>query len=73
VLSSGLGGTYPKGLLIGHVEQVSLDDSGLFQRALIRPAADLGRLPYCFVVRESRDPVEVLLRQAPVNGGGAEP
>ena len=73
VVSSGLGGTYPKGLLIGYIEQVSLDDSGLFQRAQIRPAADLGRLLYCFVVSESRDPVEALLRQAPVNGGGTEP
>jgi len=68
VVTSGLGGTYPKGILIGYVEQVPMDDSGLFQTADIAPTADIGRLVYCFVVAESPDPVETLLRRRETGG-----
>lgn len=68
VLSSGLGGTYPKGILIGYVERVTMDGSGLFQVAEIAPTADIGRLAYCFVVAEIPDPVETLLRRRDTGG-----
>src|SRR5690606_13913681 len=37
VISSGLGGIFPKGLLIGEVTEVSTDDYGLTKLAYIRP------------------------------------
>ncbi len=63
VVTSGLGGTYPRGILIGYVERVVMDDSGLYQMADIVPASDIGRLAYCFVVAETPDPVDNLLRR----------
>ncbi len=69
VITSGLGGTYPAGLLIGHVESVTADPRGLYQSAEIAPAADIGRLTFCFIVAESRDPAAALLRQRTRAGG----
>ncbi len=50
VVTSGLGGVYPAGLVIGYVEEVHLDPSGLFQYADIIPAADFRLLDLVFVV-----------------------
>jgi rod shape-determining protein MreC len=41
VLTSGMGGVYPKGLLIGEVSDVQLNDADLFPRISVRPSADL--------------------------------
>lgn len=62
VVTSGLGGVFPKGLLIGYVERVQRDSSGLYQRADIVPKADLGRLNYVFVVMEEGAEIEEYLR-----------
>lgn len=62
VVTSGLGGVFPKGLLIGYVEKVRRDNSGLYQRADIVPKADLGRLNYVFVVMEEGAEIEEYLR-----------
>jgi len=40
VTTSGLGGAFPRGLVIGTVKQVTLDDQGLTQRVYVEPAAD---------------------------------
>ncbi len=52
VVSSGLGGTYPGGLILGTVLESEKDPSGLYQRLTVRPAADLARLHYVWVVGE---------------------
>lgn len=44
VLSSGLGSSVPKGLLVGTVEDVFIDKSGLYQSAVVKPAVDLSRI-----------------------------
>lgn len=62
VVTSGLGGVFPKGLLLGYVEKVWRDSSGLYQRAEIVPSADLGRLSYVFVVLEEGAEIEEYLR-----------
>lgn len=69
VVTSGLGGTYPRGIVVGHIEEVTTDDSGLFQRADIAPSADIGRISYAFVVAETADPIETLLRGRERDGG----
>lgn len=71
VVTSGLGGIYPRGLLIGYVDAVERDETGLYQVADIAPAADLGRFTYGFIVAESHDPVDLLLRRP--NGGVMQP
>lgn len=50
VVTSGLGGVFPEGLLVGYVKKVDIDPSGLYQRADVEPAAELGKLRYVFVV-----------------------
>lgn len=56
VLSSGLGGVYPKGLVIGTVASVQRKSYGLFQEVQVAPAVDLSRLEEVFVIQESRLP-----------------
>jgi len=44
VLTSGMGGVYPKGLIIGEVTDVQLNDADLFPRIRVRPSAALAGL-----------------------------
>ena len=53
VVTSGLGGVFPRGILIGHIEEVAKDEGGLYQVASVVPAAAIGRLQYGFVVAET--------------------
>jgi rod shape-determining protein MreC len=57
VITSGLGGVFPKGLLIGYVESVHTDRSGLYQFADVVSAADLGMVEYAFVVVPETAPI----------------
>jgi rod shape-determining protein MreC len=52
VISSGLGGVFPKGLLIGYVDRVYTDRSGLYQYADVISQADLGMLHYVYAVTQ---------------------
>ena len=52
VITSGLGGVFPSGLLIGYVDKVYTDKTGLYQKADIIPKADLGALTYVFVAAD---------------------
>lgn len=44
IVTSGLGGTTPKGLLVGTVDRVTNDDDGLPTKIYVKPAADLSDL-----------------------------
>lgn len=50
IITSGLGGVYPKGLRVGEV--VALDDPGgsLMQIAILEPAVDFGKLEQVFIM-----------------------
>ncbi|HDD25435.1 MAG TPA: rod shape-determining protein MreC [Chloroflexi bacterium] len=50
VLTSGLGGMLPKGLVIGQVAQVEQMDYALFQAAVVRPVLDFSRLEQVLVI-----------------------
>jgi len=50
LITSGLGGVYPKGLYVGTVDQVEKDPSKLFQRILVQPFTDFHRLEEVFVL-----------------------
>lgn len=52
VLTSGMGGKYPSGLVVGAVEQVHATPSGVEQYAVLQPAADLERLEEVFVIKD---------------------
>lgn len=51
VVTSGLNGYYPSGLVIGSVEEVRLDDSGAASYAILIPAADFDALTEVFVIK----------------------
>ena len=50
ILTSGLGGMYPKEIRIGEVISIDLDSVGLMKKALVRPYVDFDKLDTVFVV-----------------------
>ncbi|MEK3934067.1 rod shape-determining protein MreC [Sporosarcina sp. FSL W7-1349] len=58
VISSGLGGIFPAGLLIGEVTEVSTDDHGLTKMVFIRPAADFSMLDHVMVTKRQSETVD---------------
>lgn len=50
VVSSGLGGVFPKGMLLGAVQAVSKKESGLFQSIAIQPSVDFSKLEEIIVL-----------------------
>ena len=52
VLTSGRGGVYPSGLVVGHVEEIHMDESGLTRYAEVTPEADLEHLVQVFVITD---------------------
>lgn len=59
VLTSGMGGNFPKGIPVGQVTEVRQRDFETFQEAVIRPTVDFGRLEMVMVVTNF-DPLEVV-------------
>ncbi|MBS4006889.1 MAG: rod shape-determining protein MreC [Clostridium sp.] len=53
IISSGLGGIYPQGLVLGYVLEMVEEELGLSRFALLRPAANFNRLEEVFVVLPS--------------------
>ena len=51
VITSGFGGYYPPGLVIGSVEEVQRDDSGSASYAILEPKADFASLAQVAVVK----------------------
>ena len=52
VLTSGAGGVYPAGLVIGKITDVGYDDSGYGQYGVIAPSAELYSLTQVFIIRD---------------------
>ncbi|WP_070120813.1 rod shape-determining protein MreC [Bacillus marinisedimentorum] len=50
VVTSGLGGVFPEGLVIGEIIEVQSDEYGLTQTALIKPAADFYDIDHVVIV-----------------------
>ncbi|MDR0305617.1 MAG: rod shape-determining protein MreC [Chitinispirillales bacterium] len=51
IVTAGLGGIYPKGLLVGTVSKISDDKNSLFKRVYINFTVDFGKLEELFVIR----------------------
>lgn len=50
VLTSGMGGTFPKGIYVGQVVEVRQRDVNVFQEAIVRPTVNFGQLEEVMVV-----------------------
>lgn len=61
VITSGMGGVFPKGILLGEVQQVVRGNSGLFQTVEVEPAVDFSQLEEIMVVVQPppEDPVSM--------------
>ena len=60
LITSGFGGIYPKGLLIGEVVDIVNEEGGLLKYASIKPAVDFDRLEEVLVIVRSREPIPTL-------------
>lgn len=58
VTTSGLGGIFPKGILIGEVTEVTTDDYGLTQLAYVKPAASFSILDHVIISKRSINTVD---------------
>ena len=52
LVSSGMGGFFPKGLPVGKVIEISPEKRGLFQQAIVQPSVDFNKLEEVFVILE---------------------
>lgn len=51
IITSGLGGTMPKGLIVGAVQEIISPESEVFQSAKVKPQADLNHLEIVFIIK----------------------
>jgi rod shape-determining protein MreC len=56
VVTSGLGGVFPKGLVVGTVSQVDRKRPGIFQYIEVNPSVDLSKLEEVLVLGEGSKP-----------------
>ena len=54
VISSGLGGLYPKGILIGWVSEIRHEQHELFKTAILESAVDFNSIEEVFVIIPSK-------------------
>lgn len=75
VLTSGLGGRFPKGIPIGQVVEIRQRDIDVFQQAVVRPTVDFRRLELVMVVTNF-DPLEnvpdLLVPESPVEESASD-
>lgn len=70
VISSGLGGVFPRGLVIGEIIEVVPDEYGLTQTAYVKPAADFYDIDHVMVVdRTIISPEDEGLNEEELEGG----
>ncbi|GIV77150.1 rod shape-determining protein MreC [Litorilinea aerophila] len=75
VLTSGLGGRFPKGIPLGQVVEIRQRDIDVFQQALVRPTVDFSRLELVMVITNF-EPLEDVLSEpalAPAAPAGEAP
>lgn len=59
IITSGMGGVYPKGLLVGEVTNVTKTPSSLYQEIVLAPSADLSGLEEVVVLTASAPQTQI--------------
>jgi rod shape-determining protein MreC len=52
IVTSGLGGLFPKGILVGKISRVKKNPNRLFQEVEVVPSVDFGKLEELFVIKK---------------------
>jgi rod shape-determining protein MreC len=52
VLTSGMGGVYPSGLVVGTIDEILTEASGMGRYAVLTPATHLDELRQVFVITD---------------------
>ena len=55
IVTSGFGGIYPKGIIVGRVNRLENDGGGLLKYAVLEPAVDFQKLEDVAVIVASRE------------------
>ncbi|MEA0555114.1 rod shape-determining protein MreC [Lysinibacillus irui] len=58
VVSSGLGGIFPKGVPIGEITEVSTDDHGLTKMAYVEPSAEFSILEHVVIAKRTSTAID---------------
>jgi rod shape-determining protein MreC len=58
ILTSGMGGRYPQGLVVGQITEIQQRDVDAFQRATVHPSVSFGKLETVMVLTSFR-PLDV--------------
>jgi rod shape-determining protein MreC len=72
IVTSGLGGNFPKGMMIGEVRSVEKKGHGVFQYAELAPSVDLTKLEEVMVITESPPPQEENVKKGKKPAGGGQ-
>ncbi len=72
ILTSGLGGNFPKRIVIGQVVDVHKRDNELFQEATIKPTVDFARLEFVLVMK-SFTPSDITSEPTPTPTSAPQP
>lgn len=73
IITSGLGGIYPKGIYVGEVTDVVNEEGGLLKYAVLKPAVDFDRVEEVLVIVRSREAAPVLPPVGQAQTGQAPP
>jgi rod shape-determining protein MreC len=60
IITSGIGGVFPKGIMIGQVSHVHKQDAGLFLRINVTPSVDFSKLEEVSVIISSNEETKYL-------------
>ncbi len=58
IITSGMGGIFPKGLAIGQVSEIIKSRRGMFQKIKVTPAVDFHRLEYLVIILHKQPMIE---------------
>ncbi len=58
VVTSGMGGVFPKGLLVGRISEVGKDKRGMFHTITVQPAVDFRELEYVTIILKANSLAE---------------
>jgi rod shape-determining protein MreC len=53
IVTSGLGGRFPPGLIVGHILEIEDASAGMYQEVIVRPSVDFSRLDEVFVITDA--------------------